>query len=192
MINVKYNIQQLQQLRQQLDPSDVNKALRWSLDAVTRKAATAISRDLRDTYAIPAAQVKQHLKIKRVEKDTSRVLLYAGKALPLAQFAPRSKVVRVQATSSRGKTFGTTRKGVTLRVRKDTGRKLVKGGWHAKSHILRREDKTDNRAQPRVQYGPSIPGMVSHPSVIAAAEDLVRRELPKEFNSRLEYILGKK
>ncbi|GAA3704324.1 hypothetical protein GCM10022421_08930 [Oceanisphaera sediminis] len=192
MIGVKYDIRMLQKLRQQFDQKDVNKALIWALDATTRKAATFISRDLRGTYAVSANQVKQHLKIKRVERDASRALLYTGKKLPLAQFAPRPKVVRVLATSSRGKPFKTKRKGVTLRVRKDAGRKLVKGGWHAKGHILRRADAADNRSDPRIQYGPSIPGMVAHPATIDQAQELVRRELPKEFSGRLEYILGKK
>ena len=192
MIELKHDIRMLQKLRQQFDQKDVNQALIWALDAVTRKAATAISRDLRGTYAVSAAQVKQHLRIQRVERDASRALLYTGKKLPLAQFAPRQKVVRVQATSSRGKPFSTKRRGVTLRVRKDAGRKLVKGGWQAKGHILRREDAADNQSQPRIQYGPSIPGMVAHPSTIDAAQELVRRELPAEFSNRLEYILGKK
>lgn len=192
MIEVKHDIRQLQKLRNQLDPKDVDKALRWSLDAVTRKAATAISRDIRSVYAIKASQVKQHLKIKRVERDASRALLYTGKSLPLAQFAPKQRVVRTTATSRRGRTFNTKRKGVTARVRKDTGRKLVKGGWHAKGRIFRRKSAADNKSQPITQYGPSIPGMVAHPSTIDAAQELVRAELPKEFNSRLEYILGKK
>lgn len=192
MISVKYDIRMLQKLRQQLDPADVNKALRWSLDATTRKAATFISRDLRGTYAVSANQVKQHLKIKRVERDATRALLYTGKSLPLAQFAPRPKMVRVQATSSRGKPFKTRRKGVTLRIRKDVGRQLVKGGWHAKGHILRREQASNNYSDPRIQYGPSIPGMVAHPATIDQAQELVRRELPREFSGRLEYILGKK
>lgn len=190
MIGVKHDIRFLQRLRKQYGDDKVNKALRWTVDAVSRKAATIISRDIRGTYNIKAGQVRQHLKIKRVNRDATRALLYTGKSLPLAQFEPKAKTVNIIARSKYGKPFATRRRGATLRIRKDVGRQLVAKGWHAKEHILRRADAADNTADPRIQYGPSIPGMVAHPATIDQAQELVRRELPTEFNARLEYLLG--
>lgn len=192
MLNVKYDIRELNRLRQRFDSRDVEKALRWAVDATSRKAATRISRDIRDTYAIKAGDIKRRLKIERVRRDATRALLYTGRRLPLEQFKPRTKRVRVTATSNRGKQFKTTRRGATVRVRKDKGRQLVPGGWHAKGHILRRADRSDNQSDPRIQFGPSIPGMVAYPSTIESAQDLVRRDLPQQFSDRLDYILDRK
>lgn len=192
MLDAKHDIRQLQRLRQRFDPRDVNKALRWAVDGTTRKAATYISRDIRDTYAIKAGDIRRRLQIRRVERDAARALLYTGRRLPLEQFAPKAKTVRVMATSNRGKRFRTKRRGVTVRVRKDQGRTLVKGGWLAKDHVLRRADRSDNRSDPRIQFGPSIPGMVAHPKTIEGAEELIREELPRSFSERLEYIIGRK
>lgn len=192
MIGLKHDIRQLQALRKRFGQADVNKALRWSVDAVSRKAATFISRDLRDTYNVSAGLVRKHLKIQRVDRDASRALLYTGKRLPLAQFAPRERQVTVTARSKYGRPFTTRRRGVTLLVRKDKRRQLAPGAWSAKGHILRRADRQDNRSDPRIQYGPSIPGMVAHPETMEQAQELVRRELPREFNGRMEYLLGLK
>lgn len=192
MPDLNYDIRELQQLRKQLgkDSGNVDKALRWSVDATSRKAATFISRDIRDTYAIKAGDVKGRLKIQRVSRDATRALLYTGRRLPLEQFSPKGKNVRVTATSNRGKRFKTRRRGVTVRVRKDQGRQLVKGGWHAKDHVLRRADKGDSRSDPRMQFGPSIPGMVAHPETIEQAQALVREDLPIQFNNRMEYLMS--
>ena len=84
------------------------------------------------------------------------------------------------------------RRGVTVRVRKDKPRQLVQGGWHAKGHILRRKDRGDNDSQPIMRFGPSIPEMVANSSVIEAAQDLVRKDLPEQFSNRLDYILNRK
>ena len=193
MIDIRYDLRRttLTQVRQQFGTQPVNKAMRWALDATTRKAATHISRDIRGTYAVTAGLVRAHLKVKRLERDAKRALLYTGQRLPLETFGPRPKTVRVTATSSRGKRFKTRRRGVTAKVRKDQGRRLVAGGWLARGHILRRRWQDDNHADPFIQYGPSIPGMVAHPDTIHRAQDLVREEFPREFANRLEYILGK-
>lgn len=193
---LKYDIRDLQQLRKQFDPRDVEKALNRSVDATVRKAATFISRDIRGTYAIKARDIKRRLRIERVRRDATRALLYTGRHLPLEQFAPKQRWVPVSSgrrvKSGPRKGAKARRRGVTVRVRKDKGRQLVKGGWYAKDHILRRADKADNASQPRMQFGPSIPGMVAHPSTIEGVQDLVRRELPKEFNDRLEHLLSEK
>lgn len=197
-MNLKYDIRELQQLRERLedDQGAVEKALRWSVDATSKKAATFISRDLRSTYAIKAGDVKRRLKIERARRDATRALLYTGRRLPLAQFAPKEKWVaaspkrRVRSGPRKGRLL--RRKGATVRVRKDRGRQLVPGGWLAKGHILRRADQSQSSSQPRMQYGPSIPGMVAHPETINQAQEFVRQDLPEQFSDRLDYLLSKK
>lgn len=198
MSDIKYDIRELQQLRKQLeeDAKEVDKALKWSVNAVARKAATHISKDIRSVYALKAGDIKSHLRIERYERDAARALLYTGGKLPLEQFAPKQRWVAVspkrRVKSGPRKGSGARRRGVSVRVRKDKGRQLVTGGWYAKDRVFRRSDKRDNKSAARPQFGPSIPGMVDHPKTIETAQELVREELPKEFSGRLDYLLRKK
>ena len=189
----EYDINQLQALNNRHDPKLVEKAFSQALDRTQAKAATFISREVRDDYHITAGEIKKRLKIDRARRDASRSLLYVGRRLPLDQFKPKTTRARVVvATSRRGNQYKTRRRGASVLVRKDTGRQLVKGGWFAKGRILRRADKADNASDPRIQFGPSIPGMVAHESVINSAQNMVREDLPRQFSGRMDYLLGQK
>lgn len=197
MIRYEYDIGRVQSLRNRFDEKTVNKALRWSVNRASNRAATFISREIRDTYRLKASDIKGHLRITNYQHSgASRALIYTGRRLPLEQFAPKTRWVTV---SSRRKVKSGPRKGslarrrgVSVAIRKDKGRQLVAGGWYAKEHILRRADPANNASDPRRQYGPSVPGMVAYPSVIEGAQDIVRRVLPDEFNGRMEYLLSQK
>lgn len=196
MPNLQFDVGQLQQLKEQFDPKDVEKALRWSVNATARKAATLISKETRQRYDISAGEIRKRLQIKRIDRDAGRAVLYTGRRLPLTQFKPRERWVsvnpkrRVQSGPRKGSLA--RRRGVTVRVRKDSGRQLVKGGWLAKNQIFRRKDRGDNQSTPVMRFGPSIPEMAGNPHVMGAAQDMVRQELPQQFNDRLNYILNKK
>lgn len=188
----EFDINSLQALKNRYDPKLVEKAFSQALDRTQAKAATHISKDVRGDYHISAAEIKKRLKIQRARRDASRSLLYAGRRLPLDNFKPKTTRARViTATSRRGNQFKTRRRGASVMVRRDKGRQQVPGGWFAKGRILRRADQNDNRSQPRMQFGPSIPGMVAHESVIDSAQDMVREDLPRQFNGRMDYLLGR-
>lgn len=197
-IRYKYDINDRRRLTKQFKSEKIEKAMRWSLDAAQSKAAAMFSREIRKVYTIKIADVKRSLQIKRARRDAYRALIYTGRRLPLARFAPKPKVVRVNATSVSGRVYQTRRKGATVRVRKDTGRQLVgragrqSGGWYAKGHVLRRGSAKDNRSEPFMQFGPSIPGMVAHPQLMNDVQEMVRRELPRQFSDRLDYLLSQK
>lgn len=188
----QFDINQLQRLAERYDPKLVDKAFNQALDRTQAKAATHISKDVRGDYYIKAGEIKKRLKIKRARRDATRSLLYAGRRMPLDQFKPKTTRARVvTATSRKGRRFQTKRRGASVMVRKDTGRQMVKGGWFAKGRILRRADKNDNASEPRIQFGPSIPGMVSHESVIDSAQEMVRDDLPRQFSGRMDYLLSR-
>ncbi|WP_422101996.1 phage tail protein [Vreelandella sp.] len=196
MPNLQFDVRELQKLKQQFDPKDVEKALSWAVNATARKAATEISKETRQRYTVSAGDIRKRLRIERYRRDIDRAILYTGRRLPLVQFKPTERWVsvnpkrRVQSGPRKGSMA--RRRGVSVRVRKDKGRQLVQGGWLAKGHILRRQEKSDPKSQPIMRFGPSIPEMVDNPQVIEAAQDLVRKDLPQQFNDRLDYILSKK
>lgn len=191
MINgYRHNIDQMQALKRRYGGQLVEKAFGFALDGTQRKAASHISRDIRSTYSIQVAQVKRSLQIQRARRDARRALIYTGRRIPLGQFKPNSRRVRTVATSVRGKKFRTHRRIGTVMVKR--GRRIVTPhGWNAKGHILRRADRDDPQSQPRIQFGPSIPGMVSHQSVIDSAQAMVREDLPRQFSGRLDYLLSR-
>ncbi|WP_447043965.1 phage tail protein [Vreelandella sp. H-I2] len=196
MPNLQFDIRELQQLRQRFDPKDVEKALGWAVNATAKKAATQISKDTRQRYTVSAGDIRKRLKIERYLRDVDRAILYTGRRLPLVQFKPSERWVsvnpkrRVQSGPRKGSLA--RRRGVTVRVRKDKGRQQVQGGWLAKGHILRRKERSDPQSQPIKRFGPSIPEMVDSPQVIEAAQELVRKDLPQQFNDRMDYLLNKK
>lgn len=206
---IQYRIEDAQRLQSELGDlgKHVQTAQRWALNAVTKKAATMISRDIRGVFNIKARDVKSHLSIRRFKRDSKNALIYAGASLPLSEFKPHTKRVSITATSKRGKKFRTHRRATTVRVRKDVGRQTVgrlnkksggiksSKGFLAKGHVLsrRNELKSENNVRDKFslisRYGPSIPGMVAHPSTIQRAQDLVRDELGQQFSDRLDYLL---
>lgn len=193
---IKFDIKQLQELRKTLDEKSVNTALRWTLDALTRKARTMISREVRKTYNIKASDVSATVKIQRFDRDASRLLLYAGGKIPLEQFKPQVKNVRVTVEHHiSGKRFQRTYQATTLKVRKDRGRRLAKGAFYHGKSVMRRSNKDRggfDSDQAFKQYGPSIPGMVGHSSVLEQFEEMLRTDVGPTFSNRLEYILGKR
>ncbi|MES1927538.1 hypothetical protein [Salinisphaera sp. T31B1] len=187
-----YRIQDSERLKSELGAAarHVETAKRRAISAVTAKAATFISRDIRDVFAIRAKDIKSALSVRKYEKD-AKALLYTGGKIPLEKFGGKDKRVSITATSRRGKKFKTSRRAATARVRKDKGRQVVRpGGFLAKGRIYRRreQDKNDSTLVP--MFGPSIPGLVAHPETIRGAQDLVRDELPKEFDRNLRHLLG--
>ncbi|WP_447956505.1 hypothetical protein [Vreelandella sp. EE7] len=196
MPNLQFDIRNRDQLKQLFDPKDIEKALSWSTNATARKAATLISKEVRQRYDVKAGDIRKRLSIERYDRDIGRAVLYTGRRLPLSQFKPRERWVTVSSRRrvKNGPRKGSMarRRGVTVQVRKNEGRKLVQGGWLAKGHILRRKDKGDTQSQPIKRFGPSIPEMVDNPQVMQAAQDLVREDLPQQFSGRLDYILSRK
>lgn len=189
LLGLKYDVRHLQWLSNRHGTRIVNRALDMAVQRTTGKAATRISRKIRDVYDISAGDVRRTLRIQRVRRDATRALLYAGRRLPLERFKPTTRQVRVQATSRKGTRFVTRRRAVSVRIRQDKGRAVVPNAWFAKGRVLQRADLADPMSQPRMQFGPSIPGMVGHASVIDDVEAFVRSDLPVEFSGRMDYLL---
>lgn len=187
-IQLKYDINQLNSLRKSLDSKNVNRALRDAVTTATRRVRTYISRDIRDVYPLKASDLSKSVKIRRYDRGATQALVYTGGRLPLSKFKPTTRMVRITATSRKGKKFKTRRRQARVLVRKDKGRQVVERGWYAKGEIMRRATDANN-SQPHIQYGPSIPGMVAHDTTMAGATQLAREILPQEFSRRLESLM---
>ncbi|WP_110636244.1 hypothetical protein [Salinicola salarius] len=185
MIKYEHDINRLNSLKKRFNDGVVEKALRQSVATATSRVRTYISREVRGVYPLRAKDLNGKVQIRKYRQMATRALVYIGGRLPLSTFKPSTRKVSVTATSVRGRQFKTSRRRVSVRVRKDKGRQVVRGGWYAKGEIMRRAKD----GSPRIQYGPSIPGMVAHESVITGATDVARDVLPREFSRRMEVLL---
>ncbi|MGJ8518484.1 hypothetical protein [Carnimonas bestiolae] len=190
MIDLRFNIEQVRDLRKQLDTKKVDLALRNAVSTTTRQVRTYISRDIRNVYALKARDINERVSLRRLDRGMTQVLVYTGSRLPLFKFSPTQRTVRVTATSKRGKKFSTRRKQTRVVMKKAQGRQVVERGWLAKNHIMARATEA-NDAAPVVRFGPSIPGMVAHKSTLDGANKIVKDVLPREFSRRLESLMEK-
>ncbi|MDH4572467.1 hypothetical protein [Salinicola acroporae] len=195
MIEYKHDINRLNSLKKRFNDGVVEKSLRQSVATATSRVRTYISREVRGVYPLRAKDLNGKVQIRKYRQMATRALIYTGRRLPLEQFAPKTRWVTVSSRrkvkSGPRKGSMARRRGVSVAIRRDKGRQLVAGGWYAKGEIMRRAKD----GSPRIQYGPSIPGMVAHESVITGATDVARDVLPREFSRRMEVLLeeeGKK
>lgn len=169
----------LEELRRKFDPKIVDRANRTAITRVTRKVRTAVSRDVRQVYNVKAGDIGSTVKLiaRRRGPIENRILLYTGAGIAMEKFGAKQKRVK----SARGR-----RRGVTVLIRKDRGRKLVGtprgfggGAFMAKGRVLAR--RTESRTPVWFVYGPSIPQMVGNDIVIEKYYDVVQREYPIEL-----------
>jgi len=189
VIKTEFRNLSLAELRRKFDPNAVERADRIATGRVAKKVRTQVSRDVRAVYNVKARDVGKTVKILRNRRGSveERILLYTGGSIPLAKFNARPKRVR----SARG-----PRTGVTAKVRKDEGRKLVgkREGFHGKGFLAKGQvmaRKTAKRTPIRPLFGPAIPLMVGNDLVIESYHRTVRREYPIELERALNYVTGR-
>lgn len=191
---IQFDFRDLDRLRERLDPKKVDKAMNWTLDAVTRKARTMVSREVRKTYDIRAADVAAQVQIRRIDNNAGRVLLYTGRRIPLERFKPQVKNVTVTVSHHKtGTRFKRKYRATSLRIRKDRGRRVARGAFFHNGPVLRRDPNGKggfDADQAFRQFGPSVPGMVRHQSVLDQFQSLIQKDAAETFNNRLEYLLG--
>lgn len=176
---ISYQIEKLPELRRKFDPKLIDKALDRALQVASTKTRTRISKETRKTYNVKAGDVSKAVTLRRI--SGGRLLLYTGRVIGLDKFGARKKKVR----TARG-----PRTGVTVLVRKDRGRKLVKRAFLADVHgakVFKRQGAS--RLPIRRLYGPSIAHMVGNEFIANAATLQTGEDAAIEFNRYLEYLM---
>lgn len=117
---IEFELKGLKEVQDILDPQKLKKVVTRTLNKVGSQALTAASREIRSVYNIKKDRLDAGLKLTRVaiatSWESSGVIITAkGKPPGLQNFGARQ-----------------TRKGVTVLVRKDHGRKVVEGGFMGK------------------------------------------------------------
>jgi len=184
MIQLTYHGTGFKELRRRLDPKLLDRALNAAMQKTAMKVRTHISKDVRQKYNVKAGDIAKVVKITKVKsRDGGRLIAYTSGGVGLDKFSPLKKKVK----TARG-----LRRGVSVRIRKDRGRRLVKGAFSADVHgtkIFRRQG--DSRLPIDRLYGPAIPVMVSNKITVLSVNEKVGHELPIEFERAMDRFLSR-
>lgn len=178
---ITYELAQLPELRRKFDPKLIDKALERALQVAAMKTRTRVSKEVRKVYNVKAGAISKAVRLSRI--PGGRLLLYAGRVIPLDKFGARKKVIR----TGRGR-----RTGVTVQVRKDHRRQIVKHAFMADVHgqkVFKREGQS--RLPIRRVFGPSIAHMVGNEFVTNLAIRQTGEDAAIEFNRYLEYLMSR-
>lgn len=188
---LRYRFDKLDQLRDRFDPRIVEKAVRSSIRKTALKLRTKLSKRVRERYNVPARVIARHAKLENFFQSRSQpfsILRYVGSKIGLINFGARSRIVR----TAKGK-----RRGVSVQVLKEGGRKVVKSepafiatGANENRHVFAR---TGEGRFPIVSLkGPSVAEMVGRDEVIDDANAFMSGELPRIFDNEMEFFLLRK
>jgi len=175
---IRYEITDLPELRRTFNPKFVDQALDRAMQVATTKTRTRLSRQVRQVYNIKAGDVSRSVVIRKIAQG--RVLVYQGRMIGLDKFTARPRKVRTAA----GK-----RIGVTVQVRKDRGRKLVKAAFIAgRGQVIFKRTGEDRLPLERL-FGPSIAHMIGQSDVLDIATRQTGEDAAVEFDRYLTYLM---
>lgn len=192
MINITYDGLTLDQVIARFDPKIVEKAMARTQNRIMDKSSTALSKKVREKFVLLARDVNETRKKYRAVagRGNDAVLEYLGARIPLSKFKPKTRMIRV--TSQRtGKKI--KRRGVTVRVTKQAGRKLIKS---VPAFLVKRGTEVAARkTEERESY--TTPSTISVPEMIQAREalqefySLVERDFSTEFERNMDFYLDR-
>ena len=166
------------ELSKAFDSKVFEKALRRTVKRMgTRFRKTAV-KEVRQTYNVRAKKLKEYIKA-RTHYGKGGVewrFRVSGKPMSLIHFSPRQ-----------------TRQGVTVKVKKSEGRKMIKGAFLANdsgSHkrVFMRSGKA--RLPIESKHTISIPQMFNK-EILKKAQKEVEENYEKEFKHNLDFYMGR-
>jgi hypothetical protein len=188
-ISIDTNFPQVAKALRQFGTDIADKATVRALNRTIEQARTRMSREIRAEYAIDARSVRERLKIKRAFIYGSRRSIEA--ALYVTPGRGRSlNVIRFTARQ--------TAQGVSVRIRKAGGRKLLRGAFIANAGrtVFFRLPGTEMTTKPRkwggqhddqlkpvstIDVGQMFNAKRINAAVVAAIEDIFPRVFEREL-----------
>lgn len=166
------------------DPQIVRLAFNRTITASLKKTRTQISVNVRKVYNIKAREIASTVRLKRYSFDPPQyALIYSGYRISIRHYAGRAKRVM----SARG-----WRKGFTVKVRKDRGRKLIRGGFYARGWpVYLRINRDDPKSKIQKHSGLAIPQMVQTKDQLALAYDFMTKEAALQWPVQMDYYVKK-
>lgn len=193
MVQVQFE-PDLRYFREYLNPKVIQRSVNRATRVAARKATVQGSRALRKRFVVKAGDVSKSMQMKPVTAGSAieQHIVYRGSRLGLHRFGAKPKRVTLKGRKSRR--GGRKRVGVTVRIRADSPRKLVKGGFMVASRggkplVYRRVGRS--RLPVRVLKTISIPEMMGLQPVGDVLLKTARESFSPEFERLMDYELEK-
>ncbi len=156
-----------------LNKTSIFKAQKRTTTEIGRKFRTKVVKNIRNTYNIKAKDLKKSMRTKIERKSDAFMwtLNIKGRLLSLTHFGARQ-----------------TKKGVSILIKKDEGRKILSKTFLAKGQVFQRKSK--KRLPIIAKKTLSIPQMFNKETMQEAFEE-VSRKYSKRFEHNLNYYLNK-
>jgi len=175
---IEFKFDDIEQMKKIFDPKIIDKAVNTANVKTARKTRTLISKEARKIYNVKAGDIGKVVGLRRT--PDGMLIIYQGARISLGKFTAKSKKVQ----SAKGK-----RTGVTVRVRKDNGRKIVKKGFMVKDKIFAR--KGVNRFPIKLLTGPAIAQMVGTQFMQNQVQQFAEKESDIQLTSSMNFWLKK-
>ncbi|HFU76408.1 MAG TPA: hypothetical protein ENK66_09205 [Arcobacter sp.] len=158
-----------------LHPRVYQKALNRTVNDIGGKMKTQTTKEVRKTYNVKAKDIKSFMQIKRSRYSDMKYQMQI-RSSPLNAIRFGAKVLK-----QRGK--------VSVRIKKDSGRKVLNRTFLSKSGkaVLQREKGTQKiKAVSTV----SIPQMFND-KILKKADEMARKEFGKKLQDNFDFYIGK-
>jgi hypothetical protein len=188
-VKLSFKFENLEQLRQVYDPAVVEKAAHATVKQLQSKAATEISKTVRQRYNVSAAAIKSVMtpRVKVSGGVPTGFLIYLSKRISLRHYATGS---RPKIKTRRG-----IRYGARVKEYRSKRAEIVPGAFFGTAktsgsgQIFQRLGPS--RLKIKKLTGPAIAQMVGGEAPIKALNDLVQREGDEKFAHNLDHFLKK-
>ncbi len=168
-----------------LVPGGMQLACQRAANKTVKSLKVAAKKAIRDEYNIKSSDLERQFSIVQASKWNPFAELHAtgSRSISLSHFNPRARTVTAETKTRSGSTARVKRKGVSVKVKKTGGRKLVKGGFQLKAGAIMKR-VGDSRLPLAKLYGPSPLRMLEESSVQShlgyIAEELMEKNLEHE------------
>lgn len=199
---IEFDVRDYNTLKKAFSPELVDRAVGAALNRTQRKAATAISKMVREDYRrISQKKIKDALKVyPSYEGDAiqARVMRYTGTRIGRVHWKHGSAKTKMGSSipgAKRVKTSRGLRYQARARYRKGGAFVTAKGGFvgigKTSNSLQFFERIGESRLKIRKLTGPSVSQMVRGRNELAAIDHVVRNEFPKEFDSAMHQFISK-
>jgi hypothetical protein len=179
-LSITTNFADVQRKLEQLHKDVANKALASALNKTVAQAKTAMSKEIREEFNLPASTVNKSLRIERARASGGRFKLEAAlssiskpgaRSLNLAHFAARQ-----------------TRKGVTFKVKRGGPRKLIPGAFliNGGKTVMIREGRA--RLPIKALQTIDVPQMFNTRRINAKVIATIKAKLPAIFDNEARFF----
>ena len=176
-MRIDINLKGLEKFEKTVNRKIINKAANRTIRRMGTRFRTTAVKEVRKTYNIKAKTLKQKIRARThydKEGNQSWRFYVSGKPMSLIHFAPRQ-----------------TKKGVSVKIKKQSGRKIIKGAFIAKGkngnlRVFKRVGK--ERLPLDTKYTISIPQMFNE-EILDKAKKEVEDNYQQEFERNINYYL---